>query len=169
MQLSMTGNRAGSGSGPRLDVRLRVEPGGLGVDWRLTGVDVGAGEVLAQLPLSIAGAPTIQLSEAELAASDDLGPLALAAADQDDEEGVPVRGWTVQRASVGSITVAYLARPNDAEPLAATPPLELRREGGGLSGALKCFLVLPPGPEDLIFELRWQNSPTEVGPQGGRV
>jgi predicted metalloprotease with PDZ domain len=153
----MTGSRADVDPRPRLSVRFRVEPDGLQVGWRLTGVDVGAGEVLARLPSSIAGAPTIELSEAGLAANDDLGRLALVAADHDDEEGIPVRDWTAQRASAGAITVDYLARPTKAEPLAATPPLELRRESGGLSGALKCFLVLPPGPEDLTFELRWES------------
>jgi predicted metalloprotease with PDZ domain len=140
---------------------LRLEQDGLRVGWRLTGVRVKAGEVFARLPLSIAGGPTIELSGTELSASDDQGRFPLVAADHDDEEGVPVRSWVAERASVGSITVDYLARPNDAEPLAATPPLELRRESGGLSGALKCFLVLPPGPENLTFELRWENPSTD--------
>jgi predicted metalloprotease with PDZ domain len=162
----MSWNREARTSEPRLRVRLRVEQDGLRVGWRLTGVSLEAGEVLARLPLSIAGGPTIELSGSELSASDDQGRFPLVAADHDDEEGVPVRGWTAERACVGSITVDYLARPNDAEPLAATPPLELRREGGGLSGALKCFLVLPPGPENLTFELRWENPSTDDSSAG---
>ncbi len=145
-----------------LSVRFRVEPDGLRVGWRLTGVDVEAGEVVARLPSSIAGAPSIELSEAELATSDDHGRLEVVASDHDDEEGVPVREWAARRASAGAIIVDYLARPHEAEPLAATPPLELRREAGGLSGALKCFLVLPPRPEDLTFELRWEDVRAEA-------
>ena len=34
-------------------------------------------------------------------------------------------------------------------------PIELRREGRGLSGALTCFLALPAGPDDLAFGLHW--------------
>jgi predicted metalloprotease with PDZ domain len=145
-------------------VRLKVEPDGLRVGWRLTGVGVGAGEVLARLPLSIAGAPTIELSGAEFSAREEQGSLLLVATDRADEEAVLVRSWTAQRASVGAITVDYLARPHEAEPLAATPPLELRRDGGGLSGALKCFLVLPPGPEDLTFELGWEHPSIDDSP-----
>ncbi|MDQ3165537.1 MAG: hypothetical protein M3Q17_05150 [Actinomycetota bacterium] len=62
---------------------------------------------------------------------------------------------------MGLVEVSYLARPILDEPRPATPPLELRREGIGFSGAAKCFLVLPPGPEDLTFELRWEQ------PSGG--
>lgn len=157
----MFGNRASVEVQQHLSVRFRVEPDGLQVGWRLTGFHVEAGGVLAQLSSSIAGAPTIELSDTALKASDDHGRLELVAGTHDDEEGVPVRHWTGQRASTGAITVEYLARPEDAEPRTATPPLELRREGGGLSGALMCFLVLPPGPEDLTFELRWENPSAE--------
>ncbi|MGI8522258.1 MAG: hypothetical protein ACR2K3_02965 [Nocardioides sp.] len=114
------------------------------------------GEPLGQLPLSIAGAPTIELPEDALTASDDAGALALALVTSvaDDAEGEPVRRWAVGRATTGSVQVSYLARPIADEPRSA-PPLELRREGTGLSGAVKGFLVLPPGPEDLAFELQW--------------
>ena len=77
-----------------------------------------------------------------------------------------LRGWTVQRASVGSITVAVSGSAERRGAARGDTTAGLRREGGGLSGALKCFLVLPPGPEDLIFELRWQNSPTEADDPG---
>jgi predicted metalloprotease with PDZ domain len=158
----MIGNRAGLASQQHLAAGFRVEPDGLRVRWHLTGVHVEAGGVVAQLPWSIAGAPKIDLTETAIAASDDHGRLELVAADHEDEEGIPIRHWTAQRATTGGLTVDYLARPVHTEPLAATPPLELRRESGGLSGALKCFLVLPPGPEDLTYTLRWNKPLAEA-------
>jgi predicted metalloprotease with PDZ domain len=137
-------------------VTLRVEPDGLRVVWRLDGAALHAGQPLARLPLSIAGAPTIELDGEAVAAADDAGPLRLVSAIEDDADGEPVRLWRVERPSVGAVEVSYLARPILDEPRPATPPLELRREGTGLSGAMKCFLVLPLGPEDLTFELRWE-------------
>jgi hypothetical protein len=138
-----------------LRVTLKVETEGVQVVWRLAGARFEGGQPLAQLPLSIAGAPTIELDDEALSATDEAGPLGLLSALRTDADDEPVRRWSVDRATVGVITVAYLARPTRDEPRAATPPLELRREGSGSSGALKCFLVLPPGPEDLTFELAW--------------
>jgi predicted metalloprotease with PDZ domain len=91
-----------------------------------------------------------------VAAADNAGPLRLVSSVEHDVDGEPARRWSVERASVGPVEVSYLARPIVDEPRPATPPLELRREDTGLSGALKCFLVLPPGPEDLTFLLRWE-------------
>ncbi|MBA3527946.1 MAG: hypothetical protein H0T91_01265, partial [Propionibacteriaceae bacterium] len=139
-----------------LRVTLGVECDGLRVVWRLDGVALHPGQPMARLPLSIAGAPTVELDGEALAAADDAGSLRLVSAVQHDADGESVRLWGVERASVGPVEVSYLARPILDEPCSATPPLELRREGNGLSGALKCFLVLPLGPADLTFELRWE-------------
>lgn len=139
-----------------LRVSLGVESDGLRVVWRLDGVALHAGQPMARLPLSIAGAPTIEVDGEALAAADNAGPLRLVSAVRHAADGESVRLWSGERASVGSVEVSYLARPILDEPRPATPPLELRREGTGLSGALACFLVLPLGPADLTFELRWQ-------------
>lgn len=107
---------------------------------------------MARLPVSIAGAPTVTLPDDALTAQDDDGPLPLVAVTVvDDDE--PVREWRVERASTGTVEVTHRAEPIDAGPAPATPPLELRREGPGLSGALKCFVALPAGPEDVEFEV----------------
>jgi predicted metalloprotease with PDZ domain len=164
----MSWDDEGSAASRSLQVSLGVQLDGLRVAWRLSGVFLPADEVVAVLPLSIAGAPTITLPGEELSVRDELGALPVSAVDEDsEEEGEGQRVWTTARASTGAITVDYLAQPTDAEPRAATPPLELRREGGGFSGALKTFLVLPPGPEDLAFELRWQNASTAEEPCTG--
>lgn len=56
----MSWDRGASASEPHMHIALRVEPAGLRVGWRLTGVRVEAGEVFARLTLSITGAPTIE-------------------------------------------------------------------------------------------------------------
>lgn len=137
-----------------LAVTLAVEPQGVRVTWRLDGIELRAGQPLGQLALSIAGAPTVQLDGA-VTAMDQRGQVPLDTGLAEDDEGEEVRRWGVARATYGPIEVSYLAEPVTAEPRGATPPLELRREGVGLSGALKCFLVLPPGPDELTFEVRW--------------
>ena len=138
-----------------LRLTLEAVADGLRVEWQLQGVAFDALQPLAQLPLSIAGAPTIELDADAVTATDDAGELPLVSSVEDDADGDPVRRWSVERASVGAVAVSYLARPIVDEQRPATPPLELRREGSGLSGAFKCFLVLPLGPQDSTFELRW--------------
>jgi len=142
-------------------VTLAVDPRGILVTWRLDRVAFDAGEPLGQLPLSIAGAPTLQLEGAAVAATDGVGPVPLATSLTESDDGEQLRCWSVERSTSGPVEVSYLAEPVAEEPRPATPPLELRGEGVGLSGALKCFVVLPPGPEDLTFELRWER------PMGG--
>lgn len=139
-------------------VTLAVAPRGLLVTWRLQGVVLDEGEPLGQLPLSIAGAPTLQLDGEAVRASDDCGAIPLVTSLTENEDGERLRRWNVKRPTTGPVEVSYLAEPASAEPRPATPPLEFRGEGGGLSGAVKCFLILPPGPKDLTFGLRWDMS-----------
>lgn len=150
-----------------LSVALALDPQGLLVTWRLDGDELQAGEVLGQLPLTIAGAPTIPLDDNSVGATDDLGPVPLVTSVVESDEGEAIRHWRVGRATSGPIDVAYLAEPIAEEPRPATPPLDLRREGDGLSGALKCFLVLPPGPEELTFALRLEVPRTGGGSTDG--
>lgn len=137
-------------------VTLAVDPRGVVVTWRLDDVELLAGAALGQLPLSIAGAPTLHLEDDALTARDEAGVVPLTTAMVEDEDGDQLRCWSVTRSTSGPLEVSYLAEPVPEEPQPATPPLELRREGVGLSGVLKCFLVLPPEPDDLTFELRWK-------------
>ena len=140
-------------------VTLAAEPDDVRVTWRLAGEAFDTGQVVARLPSSIAGAPTVDLEGDGLTAADDSGVLPLVSALETDDEGGPERRWRCARPSVGPVEVSHRARPALEEPRPATPPLELRREGTGLSGALKCFVALPPGPGDVDFELRWKPPP----------
>ncbi|WP_027344649.1 M61 metallopeptidase family protein [Hamadaea tsunoensis] len=137
-----------------LSVTLTVGAPGVLVTWSLDGVAVPAGGPVGRLPVAVAGAPTLRLADDAVTAVDDLGPLPLVATVA-EEDGEAVRRWTAGRAAQGRITLSHPAEPVAAEPGPATPPLELRREAGGLSGAVKCFVILPPGPEELTFDLRW--------------
>jgi hypothetical protein len=137
-------------------VSLAADPRGLAVVWRLDGVAFETGEALGQLSTSIAGAPAIDLDDDAVTATDDLGPIPLSVGVEEVPDDAPVRRWRTARSTVGPVELSYLAEPVPEEPRAATPPLELRGEGSGLSGALKCFLVLPPRPDDLTFEVHWK-------------
>jgi len=138
-----------------LSVTLAVATRAVEVRWRLEGVAFKEGDPIGQMPLSIAGAPTLQLESAAVAATDQLGPVPLDLRSTEDDEREPLRRWCAGRSTVGPLDLSHLAEPVTEPPRGATPPLELRAEGAGLSGALKCFVILPPGPEDLTFELRW--------------
>ncbi|NUT08316.1 MAG: hypothetical protein HOV76_33100 [Hamadaea sp.] len=147
-------------------VTLTVEPPGIRVTWLLDGVGLNAGDTIGRLPVSIAGAPTLRLDDQMVTAQDHLGAVPLLMSVSADDDGEPRRSWRVGRSTSGPIELSYLAESVTEEPLPATAPLELRAEGGGLSGVLKCFLVLPPGPEDLTFTLRW-NGPVRKGQSAG--
>jgi predicted metalloprotease with PDZ domain len=142
----------------RLTVTLAPEPRGLAVTWRLDGIVFREGEALGQLAVSVAGAPTLPVDDLVVTARDDAGPVPLVTSVVEDDDGDDRCRWSVGRPTSGPVVVSYVAQAVAEEPRAATPPLELRRESGGLSGALKTFVVLPPGPEDLAFELRWDGS-----------
>lgn len=143
-------------------VTLAVQPAGLRVSWRLAGNALNTGETVAQLPVSIAGAPTVDLADEDLTVVDDDGLVPVIGAVEDDEDGSPCRRWRLSRSTTGDVQVSHLARPSTDEPRPATAPLELRREGSGVSGAIKCFVALPSGPEDLSFTLRWEPPMTGV-------
>lgn len=143
-----------------LRLTLGVEPRGIAVAWRLDGAAFATGEAVGELPRTIAGVPTLDLADDAVTVEDDEGPVPLVVGTSTDDEGVEVRRWVAARATTGSVELSHRAMPSEGERRAATPPLELRREGPGMSGAVKCFAVLPPGPEDLTFDLRW------VAPEG---
>jgi len=147
---------------------LCPEADGFRVAWRLDDAKFGAGDPVAELPRSMVGAPTVALDGEAVAAVDDAGHLPLSVSDAESDDGEPVRRWSVLRSTVGPIEVSYPARPDHEEPRPATPPLELRREGGGLSGALKWFLVLPVIPESSTFQLRWEQPSGPATERTGR-
>lgn len=148
---------------PHLSVSLAVQrDGAVRVTCVWDTVSLDPHQTLAETPSTIAGAPTVELATDAVTAHDDRGPLPLTVHVVEDDEGEPTRCWQVGRKTSGPIEYSYAAHPAAEEPRAAMPPLELRAEGSGLSGALKCFVLLPPGPEELTFDLHWS---TSTGPK----
>jgi len=140
-----------------LEVILGLVADGVHVRWSLERAELSAGACLGQLAMSIAGAPTIEVDESELTATDEIGSIPLAESLVDGRDG-DLRVWAVERSTVGTVEVSYVARPVGAPQRPAVPPIDLRREGDGLSGACACFLVLPPAVENISFDLRWEPS-----------
>ncbi|WP_088282138.1 hypothetical protein [Kineosporia sp. A_224] len=140
-----------------LEVTLGLVADGLRVNWRLEGAELSAGTRLGHLAMSIAGAPTSKLDGNGLTATDEIGSITLAESLVDGPDG-DLRVWTVERSTAGTVDVSYVARPVNAPQRPAVPPIDLRREGDGLSGACACFLVLPPATENISFNLRWEPS-----------
>jgi hypothetical protein len=140
-----------------LSLSLSIDSDGLQVVGRWDGLVLARGEVLGEIRMFIAGAPCVALEADEFAARDERGPLPLREATTEGE-GEPVRRWTVERATKGRIVVSYLATAVTEWLPSPHPPLELRREADGFSGAFKCFLVLPPGVEEASFELTWESA-----------
>jgi hypothetical protein len=112
--------------------------------------------------VTVAGVPASVVTQRHLTASDDLGPMPLACTTTGS--GVVTRPlwrrWTVGRPSVGQVEVRYLApyRTVDTHTAAGHPPLDLRREGGGVTGTGVSFLALPPPSGRWQIGLRWQAS-----------
>src|SRR4051794_27552699 len=122
-----------------LHVALRVEADGVRVGWRLFGLTFHEGDVLAHLPLTIAGAPTIELEDDAVTAADDTGALPLVNALGEDADGEPERRWRAGRATHGTVEVSYLARPIAEEP----QPAPTARAPPRGHGALRSPQVLP--------------------------
>ena len=82
-----------------LVVTLAVDPRGILVTWLLDDVALNAGELLGQLPFSIAGAPTFQPEDKIMAATDDLGPVELVTSLTDGDEAniCAVGAWGARR------------------------------------------------------------------------
>lgn len=144
-----------------LVVTLGIDVAGVAVRWRLEGQRFDDGETIGSLPVLIAGAPTSPVEA--LVVTDDQGRLPVHNGVVEEAERGVVRVWRTSRPSAGPVEVSYLAPPVDEEPAGAVPPLELRREGAGLSGVAKCFLVLPPEHVDPTFELHCVRPPDAAG------
>jgi predicted metalloprotease with PDZ domain len=156
-----------SASSPAPALLLRLQPGpmdierGLGyVDVTLTAVaaDAPAGSALLTLPIVIANTETIADTIENLQAIDDLGIVPLTS--KDDPEALSYsRHWIAGRAVKGDLIVRYRAPIDDTPPPRGSgPPLSLRTEGGGFSGAGNNFVLLPETKKPYRIAIRWDLS-----------
>jgi len=118
-----------------------------------------ANAALMRLPLVTSNVQTVATSLTDVTANDAAGPLPLTVKDDARGEGVPYRRWSAGRAVQGPVTIRYTAPITNAlNPRGAAPPLELRTEDGGFSGAAGTFLLLPDGLGPYRLKLHWDLS-----------
>ncbi|MBB6250839.1 peptidase M61 [Nitrospirillum iridis] len=130
-------------------------------------VSAGAGAPLLRLPLVADNVRTVAETLSNLSASDDAGPLDLVVQDDADKPTRAYRHWTAARAVRGTLTVRYRAPVTTlANPRGAAPPLELRTDGGGFSGAAETFLIVPEADTAYRLAIRWDLSASGGGAAG---
>jgi hypothetical protein len=145
---------------PSLRLSLTVGVQDLQVVCRISGADLPEGTVIAELPLMIAGVPAVSLSRDALAIGDDDGQLPCRRETARSPDGGEIVCWRTGRRAQGPVEVSYLAcaRIVDAATRDGQPPVDLRREGGGLTGQGRAFLALPSGDDLWNVTLTWDGS-----------
>lgn len=129
---------------PRLD-QGRVSE--VGVQLTLETPEAAEGELLLEMPLVHAMAPSALQDSSALTARDAAGPLALRV-----EHGPPDpsgfrqdRRWRTARATRGDVVVRYAATPREITPRTRPGPLyDMRAERDGFHGTGSIIIALPP-------------------------
>ncbi len=148
---------------PRLAVTLTPAPANPSGDIPYVAVQViapdmhvPAGKPLLRLPLVSSNVVTVAKSLRDLKVTDSTGAVALTARDDAPSGLMYFRHWYADRAVSGTVSIRYRAPVTNAlNPRGAAPPLELRTESGGFSGAASTFLVLPETDRAYRIALRW--------------
>ncbi len=113
-----------------------------------------AGDTVLAMPHISSNVPTVATSIAELTAHDDQGAVQLHYRDQGDGPARQ-RQWYADRAIAGTLHFCYRAAMTQAlASRGAAPPIELRSEEGGFSGAGATFVLHPPAGHHPV-DLRW--------------
>lgn len=148
---------------PLLNLQLSATDDGIGVRYRISGPDFVAGEVVAALPVSVAGVPAARIDGGSVVFSDDKGTMPCRLEPGTSPDGDEQLRWRAGRRSRGSVEVSYFApaRVVDATTKDGQPPVDLRRESGGVTGQGKVFLALPP------IDGLWNLTVTWAGPASG--
>jgi hypothetical protein len=123
---------------------------------------VVAGTSLVRMPLVISNVKTAAASLHDLQVRDDDGSLVLT---PDDDNGgqKPYRHWKAARVVHGRLKLSYRVDiTNEANPLGAAPPFELRSEREAFSGLTGSFLLLPDSNRKYRLKLHWDLA----GPSG---
>lgn len=148
---------------PQLDITLTPAPANASGDIPYVAVEVvapdvrvAAGKPLLRLPLVSSNVVTVAGSLRDLRVMDSRGEVALTARDDSPSGLMYFRHWYADRPVAGTVTIRYRAPITNAlNPRGAAPPLELRTESGGFSGAASTFLVLPETDRAYRIALRW--------------
>ncbi|HEY0684985.1 MAG TPA: hypothetical protein VGD45_21785 [Steroidobacter sp.] len=137
---------------------------GLAVEQAIEGVRADASTPLFQMPLVTHNVPTVASSLQALTARDAQGPVALTSRDEGDGPA-KVRRWFPDRAVTGTVHARYeTTQANVLAPLGAAPPIEMRIEGGAMSGGA-AILALRPVVPSVSLSIRWDlsESPGDLG------
>ena len=129
---------------------------------------VDPGRPLLRLARVISNVATVADKVEGLSAADAKGPLDLTAKDEQGAEQTLWRRWYANRPVDGQLTVHYRAPITNAlNPRGPAPPLELRTEAGGFSGAGGAFLILPDTAAPHRLALHWDLA--KLGPAAAGV
>lgn len=122
-----------------------------------------AGAPLLAMPVVLANTESAARALTGIEASDAAGPLDLVAKD-DPEALVFHRHWTASRAVVGTLHVRYRAPVDNTPPRRGSgPPIMLRIDGDGFSGAGNMFLMLPEAKTPYPITIDWDLSQMAPG------
>lgn len=157
---------------PRLDLVMTPrasdgEDSHLAVRMTLQAPALKAGEGLVRLPLSLVGIPSARYDGDALTARDGEGPLKLTQSEEPPTPQGVYRRWSVDRATVGDVTVSFDAPPRRVTAATNNGPLfDLRQEGDGFIGAGVTFLATPVKPGPWRVRLKWDLAAAPPGSRG---
>jgi hypothetical protein len=150
---------------PQLAIRLT--PGGVGSDGNPSWIDVATtfpadvavGEPFLRTPVKFAGVSGVEYSNGDLVVVDDSGSVPIEQTQDDPDAGgfLYWRRWTAGRPVNGEVELRYRAPIRLMTPrLGAGPPFDVRPQGGGLSGAMNTFLIMPDSERPFMIDIAWE-------------
>ncbi len=151
---------------PRVDQRRVSE---VGVQVTLEAPYAADGDVLLEMPLVHAMAPSALQDSSALTAQDDAGPLALRVEhDLLDPSGFRQdRRWRTTRATRGDVVVRYAATPREITSQTRPGPLyDMRGERDGFHGSGSIIIALPPEGWPRPVGVDWDLSGMAPGARG---
>jgi hypothetical protein len=137
-----------------------TESGNVDVTMTVPAMEVPAGEPIVSLSVMAPGMRTPQ-AVSDLILTDALGPAPLVADRGDGEDR-----WCSTRAVKGDVVVHYRLPIQNTPPLSGGPPINLRIDGDGFSGAGSMLLMQPKVSSPYRIAIRWDVSAMGPGTEG---
>ncbi len=128
---------------------------------------LSAGATLLRMPLVLVGCPSAAYSASDIHASDAKGPLRLTSVDEPATPHDTTRHWTIDRSTVGDVSVRYGTPPQlDSITPRNSPLYDLRAQENGMMGAGHYFIAIPAKTDPYSITLRWDLSRMPAGARG---
>jgi hypothetical protein len=149
------------------ELAITLAPGGVDADGNPAWIDVtmtfpggelAAGDSFLRAPVEFAGVSAVEYSNGDLTIVDESGAIPLYQALDDPDAGgfLYWRRWTATRAIDGNVELRYRAPVTLVKPrLGSGPPFDVRPQGGGLSGSLNTFLIMPDTERPFMIDIGW--------------